>query len=254
MVRDKLTNREHKKEKRRQEREKRRIEQERRDKVIEKYIGLHWHSFTVIGKGMERCTAKCLCKCGTVFEIPYTKLRSGSYKNCGCGIRESEEYEKSVLRISSILNGMKERCNCKTDHNYRLYGGRGIRVCEEWCESKLFFVNWALSHGYKPNLSIDRINHNGNYEPENCQWADAKTQANNRRNNTYIFGEPIAKFCESRDISQAYIRKLMRCGLTEEEAVDKALKTEREIPPLEPWDQMPTILTYTDVIKLYVEV
>ena len=185
MVRDKLTNREHKKEKRRQEREKRRIEQERRDKAIEKYIGLHWHSFTVIGKGMERCTAKCLCKCGTVFEIPYTKLRSGSYKNCGCGIRESEEYEKSVLRISSILNGMKERCNNPNNIKYSDYGGRGIKVCNEWNDYSVF-RNWALKTGYDANAprgvcTIDGINNDGNYCPSNCRWVDSHIQRVNRR-------------------------------------------------------------------------
>lgn len=79
---------------------------------------------------------------------------------------------------------MKERCFNHRSTNYKYYGGRGITVCDEWKDDYVAFRDWALSHGYAPDLSIDRINVDGIYKPSNCRWATNKEQQNNKRNNT----------------------------------------------------------------------
>lgn len=84
-------------------------------------------------------------------------------------------------RLHKILIGMKQRCNNKNDKDYYRYGGRGIKVCEEWNSSTESFVEWALNNGYSDNLSIDRIDVNGDYTPSNCKWATSTEQVRNRR-------------------------------------------------------------------------
>ena len=89
-------------------------------------------------------------------------------------------------RIHSIWLNMKARCNNPNRPKYPRYGGRGIKICNEWLESYENFRDWAMANGYRDDLSIDRIDVNGNYEPNNCRWTDMKTQQRNRRNNHLV--------------------------------------------------------------------
>lgn len=97
-----------------------------------------------------------------------------------------ERHNESITRLHNTWRSMKSRCYNKNNIRYSRYGGRGIIVCEEWKNSFISFRNWALENGYADNLTIDRINNNGNYEPLNCRWATNKIQSNNRRTNHYI--------------------------------------------------------------------
>ena len=128
----------------------------------------------------------CKCKCGNERIVRGSDLRLGKSKNCGCV--NKARFKKIIFkhgldgtRINRIYWGMKARCYNKNYHKYPNYGARGIKICDEWKNDFMAFYNWAINNGYADNLSIDRINNDGNYEPSNCRWATAKQQANNTR-------------------------------------------------------------------------
>ena len=89
-------------------------------------------------------------------------------------------------RLYNIWGKIIDRCENNKHTHYKNYGAKGITICKEWRNNFAEFRDWSLSHGYTDVLSIDRIDVNGNYEPSNCRWADARTQANNRRNTIFV--------------------------------------------------------------------
>lgn len=117
-------------------------------------------------------------------------------------------------RIYAIWKSMKERCYTKTSTKYPIYGARGIRVCPEWEHDAKAFYEWAINNGYKDGLTIDRIDVNGDYSPENCRWADLVTQANNRRNNVLVMHEgkmvSMAEFCRLNNLNYSIFRQNYR--------------------------------------------
>lgn len=109
-------------------------------------------------------------------------------------------------RIYMIWFDMKRRCYQPQNKRYSHYGGRGIKVCGEWLHNFQAFFDWSLAHGYQDNLTIDRVDRDGDYCPDNCRWADSITQANNKSNNHYITyqGETKTMMEWSRNLGMNY--------------------------------------------------
>jgi len=142
------------------------------------------------------------CDCGKQREILVDSVKSGKTKSCGCakiGNKNGRIHGGIKTRLYRIWHGMKTRCNNVNDKHYSDYGGRGIKIYEEWYDFSIF-QDWADENGYEQNLTIDRINNNGNYEPSNCKWSTTIQQNRNRRNNIYleINGETklLIEWCE----------------------------------------------------------
>ena len=96
------------------------------------------------------------------------------------------KHGKTNTRLYEIWRAIKKRCNLITHKYYKDYGGRGIIVCDEWLNDFMNFYYWAINNGYRDDLTIDRIDVNGNYEPNNCRWVTRNVQLKNKRNNVYI--------------------------------------------------------------------
>lgn len=120
-----------------------------------------------------------LCSCGKEFKAIQANVENLSKKSCGCK-RYKTTHGLSRTRIYHIWHGMIQRTSNKNNHRYSSYGERGIVVCEEWNTFEVF-SEWSFSNGYKEDLSIDRINNDGNYEPSNCRWVDRNIQARNTK-------------------------------------------------------------------------
>jgi len=121
-----------------------------------------------------------ICKCGKKQTVRLDSLKKT--KSCGC------LNSRDVIRRNLYNRWYKiiDRCYNRENISFNNYGGRGIKVCDAWRNSFESFYNWSLENGYNPNLTIDRINNDGNYNPENCRWVDLYVQANNKRNNVFI--------------------------------------------------------------------
>jgi hypothetical protein len=142
--------------------------------------------------------------------------------------RFSVKHGERHSRLYRVWEGMRRRCNDPKFPSYENYGGRGITVCEEWLNNASAFIQWAKNNGYKKGLSIDRIDVNGNYEPSNCRWVNAKQQANNRRNNVFITHnsrtQTIAEWENELGFKPGVIGKRLRKGICIKDAITKPLR------------------------------
>lgn len=165
--------------------------------------------------GTTRKMWRCRCDCGNEVIVNTSNLRNGTTKSCGCWkhekIKEFNTKHGGVHdRLYGIWKNMKRRCNNPKDSHYDTYGGKGIRVCEEWNEYE-HFKNWAYANGYDDSAefqkcTLDRIDNDGDYEPSNCRWVDKIAQANNTSKNHHVelngVKMTIAEFARAMNISK----------------------------------------------------
>lgn len=144
-----------------------------------------------IKKNGDKQTAfLCRCDCGNVRKVLAYNLKNGHTTSCGCEafrkrVAAKTTHNEAGTRLYRIWTKMKGRCTNPNDPAYKRYGGCGRTLCEEWKHYERF-RDWALANGYADNLSIDRINNEKGYSPDNCRWATPKQQANNTRKNRII--------------------------------------------------------------------
>lgn len=133
----------------------------------------------------------CKCDCGTLCTVLGCKLRIGETQSCGCYRREAtgqmfRKYSSVEKRLYTIWKKMRSRCYTKSDPKYKNYGARGIKISPEWKSDFKAFESWAFSNGYREDLTIDRIDVNGPYSPDNCRWTTNLVQCNNKTDNVFL--------------------------------------------------------------------
>lgn len=190
-------------------------------------IGVCFGRLTVIGYegvhvspcGTRRKMWRCRCACGKESIVAGSSLKNGSTKSCGCWKyqkiqKHNTSHGGSHDRLYGIWKNMKRRCNSQKDAHYKSYGGKGIKVCDEW-NDYANFKEWAYASGYDDSAefgacTIDRIDNNGDYTPSNCRWVNRTTQANNTSRNRHVEFQgkrlTIAEFARVMNIDKNHAR------------------------------------------------
>lgn len=201
--------------------------------IAKDYSGMRFGKLTVLRLSYVRKGHKyytCQCDCGRIKDICGSHLATGASRSCGCMVREATirrntTHGQSKTRLFSIWSSMRERCSNKNLKAYKWYGGRGITVCPEWNESFENFKDWSMKNGYSESLSIDRINNDGNYEPNNCRWVGAKEQARNSRNNHVVtingVSKIITEWFEESPVTHTTIYQRIKDGWEVQDAIMK---------------------------------
>ena len=167
---------------------------------------------------------ECLCDCGNTCIVRAGNIIHNKQKSCGCLSRKGNPtHGQCYTRVYHIYAKIKRRCFAKDDPAYPRYGGRGITMCDEWKNSFEEFSKWAYANGYADNLSIDRIDNNGSYTPENCRWSDLYCQANNKRNNVIYCYEgktqTLPNWCREKNMSYKVVWYRLSKGWPFEKAI-----------------------------------
>lgn len=180
----------------------------------------------------------CRCDCGREKIITGYNLKSGAIKSCGCLRREiagnlNKTHDGSNSRLYSIYRNMISRTENPKASAYDVYGGRGISICQEWRNDFAAFQKWALANGYRDDLSIDRIENDKGYFPDNCRWIKMNAQFNNRRNNLLLTykGETktVAEWARHLAIKRRTLYSRLNAGWSVEQALSTPTKGGRAI-------------------------
>jgi hypothetical protein len=196
--------------------------------------GQRFGKLTVIERAVykkERTYWRCLCDCGKIVKVDGSALRRGHSKSCGCARAHKGMHIKHGLRntrLYKIWAGIKQRCLNQKAPDFKHYGGRGITICEEWRDDFKPFYNWATANGYTDKLSIDRIDVNGNYCPDNCRWVTQKEQGNNTRTNRRITYQgqthTLQEWATITGLSSSTINQRLKRGWTVEQTLKAPTK------------------------------
>lgn len=205
--------------------------------------GLRFGRLTVLERAGSKnglATWRCRCDCGKETTVAGDVLRNGNTRSCGCLQRETRsklgssmvaelsdrntKHGMSRTRLYGIWENIKTRCQNPKSDDYHRYGGRGITICPEWRDSFEAFRDWALANGYRDDLTIERIDTDGDYFPENCKWATMKEQSNNRRSNVPITyngkTQTIAQWAAEIGITHMTLWKRLKRGWPIEKALE----------------------------------
>lgn len=197
-----------------------------RGREIIDLTGQRFGKVTVVGMSDKKDAKNrvlwiCKCKCGNTFERISKNLKYGRCVSCGCDAYERHRKShithgmsgggksSKMARPYSIWRTVKARCTYPSVKEWKNYGGKGVKMCDEWNNDFLSFYEWALENGYSDDLTIDRIDNSKGYSPDNCRWVDYKTQENNRTNNTLIdYHGEILTLSQVQEISGLTKRKV----------------------------------------------
>lgn len=176
---------------------------------------------------------ECECECGKTTIVRGYNLRSGATRSCGCLMLETASQNGKArtthggkgTRLFCTWTAMRARCRDKRNKHY---GGKGISVCEDWNTSFPAFREWAYANGYTDELTIDRINPNGNYEPSNCRWISIAAQQKNRTSNIIYKGVCLKDYALSHGLNYGAIKKRIEKGWPVEDAVETPLLRNRQ--------------------------
>lgn len=210
--------------------------------VLIDLTGKQFGRLTVIGRaedqvapnGRRRVMWVCKCECGNVKVVNGDNLKGGKTLSCGCLHKEIARdnmitHGDTDSRLYGVWCAIKRRCCKSYEPRYDRYGGRGIKMCDEWLNDYSAFKEWALASGYRPDAergecTIDRIDNDGDYSPSNCRWVSMREQANNKSTNRHITfrGEThtVAEWAEILGIPyERLYQRLTRCGYDVETAI-----------------------------------
>lgn len=189
-------------------------------------IGTRINDWTYLGEALnnKKRYGRFRCECGTEKDVFISSITTGKSQCCGKCVHNKYGLAKSDYQaICNVRYRAINRCYNPNNSSYKRYGPRGITVCEEWRVNAESFIKWSITHGWKHGLSLDRIDNDKGYSPDNCRWATAKQQANNKSSNIYLEHDGVVKtmkeWCEQYKVPHGLPYNRWRRGERDFEAL-----------------------------------
>jgi hypothetical protein len=173
------------------------------------------------------------CSCGKLIENRKNRVMSGNSKSCGHLLIQFNKSTKTIhgktnSRLFNIWRGMKARCYNKNNKDYIRYGGRNIKIYQEWKQDFKVFYYWSINNGYQDNLQINRIDNDDDYKPNNCNWVTSKENSNNKRNSKLITynnrTQTLSQWAEELNINRTTLSERFRHGWPVDKVLGKSIK------------------------------